>query len=58
MKNTNLKGPTNSKAATSTTRTEKDNKLAFLDNAVLRKPEGPHDLRIQEAHAHRSILSV
>ena len=40
MKNTNLKGPTNSKAATSTTRTEKDNKLAFLDNAVLREPEG------------------
>ncbi|XP_027052302.1 uncharacterized protein LOC113679533 [Pocillopora damicornis] len=40
MKNSNLKGPTNSKAATSTTRTEKDNKLAFLDNAVLREPEG------------------
>ena len=40
MKNTNLKGPTNRKAATSTTRTEKDNKLAFLDNAVLREPEG------------------
>ena len=39
-----------------TMETEKDNKLAFLDTAVLREPwRPPHH---QEAHAYRSILSV
>ena len=42
-----------------TMKTENDNKLAFLDTAVLREPDGPpHHQRIREAHAHRSILSV
>ena len=45
-----------------TMETEKDNKLAFPDIAVLREPDGclstsVHQ-RIQEAHAHQSILSV
>ena len=42
-----------------TMETEKDNKLAFLDTAVLREPKrSPHHQRIHEVHAHRSILSV
>ena len=42
-----------------TMKTENDKKLAFLDTAVLREPDGPpHHQRIREAHPHRSILSV
>ena len=38
-------------------KTEKDNKLALLDTAVLRVPP-PHHQRIQEAHAHRSNIAI